>query len=108
MRLLFIIFCFIPGYLHAMHVEGSVPVVRHLNEHKRIDLNQASANQIVHAFKGLGEKRALAIVEWRDAHHGFKSLDDLRQVKGFGPMFMKHHARQIKRAFVVHTRGIHE
>ena len=101
---------FMPLSLQAKsrHQHQKAPVVRHTKAEMQIDLNEASVTRLTHAFKGLGQKRAEAIVAWRKAYHGFKNIDDLAKVKGFGPAFMKRHARQINRIFVVHTRGKHE
>lgn len=48
-----------------------------------IDINNASAAQLM-TLKGIGGKKAQAIIDYRTAHGSFKSLDDLSQVKGIG------------------------
>lgn len=50
----------------------------------RLDLNAASAGELM-ALPGIGEKRALAIVGWRDANGPFRCVDDLDDVRGIGP-----------------------
>ena len=50
----------------------------------RLDLNKASAGELM-ALPGIGEKRARAIVAWRDANGPFRSVNDLDQVRGIGP-----------------------
>lgn len=48
-----------------------------------ININTADAKTIVAAhLKGIGEKRAAAIVAYRGEHGVFKSIDDLKKVKG--------------------------
>lgn len=49
----------------------------------RVDINKASAAEL-QALKGIGAKTAQAIVEYRNAHGAFKSVDDLKHVKGIG------------------------
>ena len=50
-----------------------------------ININTASAKQISTALKGVGPKKAEAIVQYRKAHGPFKSLHELQSVKGIGP-----------------------
>lgn len=49
----------------------------------RIDINTASAAEF-QTLKGIGKKKAAAIVANRDANGPFKSVDDLTRVKGIG------------------------
>jgi competence protein ComEA len=49
-----------------------------------LDLNSATVGQL-DALPGVGPVLAQRIVAWRDAHGGFRSVDDLRQVTGIGP-----------------------
>ena len=47
-----------------------------------VNRNTASRDELV-AVPGIGPSKAQAIVEHRKAHGPFKSVDDLKQVKGF-------------------------
>ena len=49
-----------------------------------IDINSADASTLASAIIGVGESKAIAIVEYRDAHGPFTSVDDLSNVKGIG------------------------
>jgi competence ComEA-like helix-hairpin-helix protein len=49
-----------------------------------LDLNEAAWYELA-LLPGLGEKKARAVVAWREEHGRFKSLADLEQVKGVGP-----------------------
>lgn len=49
----------------------------------KVDLNKATASQL-ETIKGIGPKLAGAIIKYRKEHHGFKSLDELKSVKGIG------------------------
>jgi competence protein ComEA len=49
----------------------------------QINLNTATAAQL-EALNGVGAAKAAAIVAYRDAHGGFKSVDELAKVKGIG------------------------
>lgn len=47
-----------------------------------VNINTADAQTLAANIIGVGEKRALAIVAFRDEHGPFKSVDELTQVKG--------------------------
>src|SRR4051812_16222363 len=48
-----------------------------------VNINSADAQTIVNAhIKGIGKKRAEAIVAYRQQHGPFKSVDDLKNIKG--------------------------
>jgi competence protein ComEA len=49
-----------------------------------VNINTADAETLAVALDGVGASRARAIVEYRDAHGPFRSVDDLAQVKGIG------------------------
>jgi competence protein ComEA len=49
-----------------------------------VNINTADASTLATALDGVGAARAKAIVEYREAHGPFKSVDDLAQVKGIG------------------------
>lgn len=48
-----------------------------------VNINTATQSEL-EAVKGLGPAKAKAIISYREANGGFKSLDDLDNVKGFG------------------------
>ena len=50
---------------------------------KQLSLATATAQQL-ETLDGIGPKLATAIVAYRDRHHGFKSVDELREVDGIG------------------------
>ncbi len=49
-----------------------------------VNINLADANTIAGNLKGIGLKKAEAIVAHRDANGPFKAADDLTVVKGIG------------------------
>jgi len=51
----------------------------------KINVNTASAKELM-KVKGLNASKAKAIVSYRKKHGDFKSLDDLKMVKGFKKM----------------------
>ena len=49
-----------------------------------ININTADASALAAGIQGVGEKRAQAIVEYRNAHGEFVNVDALANVKGIG------------------------
>jgi len=49
-----------------------------------VDINSADAETISAELDGVGMAKAQAIVEYRQKHGPFKSVDELAQVKGIG------------------------
>lgn len=68
---------------------------------RKIDLNKADANALTGSFKGIGKKRAEAIVAYRTEHNGFKSLEEFSQIKGFGQGFVNTNREKLKEVFEV-------
>ncbi|MBO9598928.1 MAG: helix-hairpin-helix domain-containing protein [Cohnella sp.] len=55
----------------------------------RLNLNEATASQL-ESLPGIGPAKAAAIIAYRDKHGGYRSVDELLEVKGIGPkMLMK-------------------
>ncbi len=48
-----------------------------------VNINTASVAEL-DAVKGIGPSKAKAIVEYREKNGPYKTLDDLKEVKGFG------------------------
>jgi competence protein ComEA len=49
-----------------------------------VNINTADKAALMSGIKGVGEKRAEAIIAWRDQNGPFKSVDDLASVTGIG------------------------
>lgn len=49
-----------------------------------VDINTASAEELAEALNGVGEAKARAIVEYREANGPFTHIDELINVRGIG------------------------
>lgn len=61
----------------------------------KIDINKAGVDELS-SIKGIGVKKAEAIVKYRKSHGKFKSYDDLENVKGIGPSLVENIKKDIK------------
>ena len=66
-----------------------------------INLNTADAKQLSKSVKGIGVKRAEAIIKYREAHGPFKSISELSQVPGFGKNFITTHFDELQKIFTI-------
>lgn len=54
-----------------------------------LNINLASAEELAAVMNGVGANKANAIVEYRNEHGDFSSLDELIFVKGIGPSVLE-------------------
>ena len=59
-----------------------------LSAAQAVNINTASKAELM-SVRGIGEKRAEAIIAYRDQNGPFKSVDDLESVQGVGPSILK-------------------
>jgi len=55
----------------------------------KVDLNKADAKELMQ-IKGINAAKAKAIITFRKQHGDFKSVDEIKEVKGFKNMNEKH------------------
>jgi competence protein ComEA len=61
-----------------------------------IDINKADAKTIAKELDGIGLSRAQAIVEYREKNGAFKTIDELRKVKGIGAKTLEQNRSNIR------------
>lgn len=54
-----------------------------------VNINTADAETLAANIKGVGDKKAEAIVEYRKAHGPFQKAEDLTNIKGIGPKLIE-------------------
>jgi len=59
-----------------------------------VNVNTATKEELT-SIKGIGEKRAQEIIDYRKKNGNFKSVDDLGKVPGIGPGLMKQIRSQV-------------
>ena len=67
----------------------------------KINLNTADVSTLTQSFKGVGRKRAEAIIAYREANGGFKSIQDLVLVKGIGNQFIERNLKKLEETYSV-------
>jgi competence protein ComEA len=61
----------------------------------KVNINKASAAEIAAALKGIGLKKAQAIVDYRKKFGDFKTVDELTAVKGIGQKTLQNNRQKI-------------
>lgn len=51
----------------------------------RVNINTASAATLDECLSGIGPAYAQRIIEYREAHRGFKNIEEIQEVRGIGP-----------------------
>ena len=50
----------------------------------KVDINRADAKMLAQNLKGIGDKKAKAIIKYRKQHGSFENINQLLKVKGIG------------------------
>ena len=66
-----------------------------------VDINRADAATMIENWKGIGEKKAKAIVAYRKKNGNFSDIDDLKNVDGIGDGIIKNN-----RKYMSVTKGV--
>jgi competence protein ComEA len=93
--------CLISFLVQATEKPVQTGISAPILEEKRIHLNSADALTLNHSVPGIGEKRAQAIVSYREQHGPFKSIQELAQVRGLGIKFVKNRMEQMQAVYVI-------
>ncbi len=108
-NLLFVVVGLTVGILNAQAVEKptrppatkmqiakvSQPGVTRAAVQQRVNINTAGVEALSSGLKGIGPKKAQAIIDFRKQYGAFKSLAELTQVKGIGPATLEKNSGRI-------------
>lgn len=61
-----------------------------------VNINKAGPEEIAASLQGIGLKKARDIVEFREKHGGFKTVEQLRDVKGIGDRMLEKNRANIR------------
>ena len=71
-------------YADNTHQAVKQPAATEAHQDAPVNINKADADTLA-ALPGIGDKKAKAIVAYRDAHGAFQQSKDLADVKGISP-----------------------
>lgn len=97
------------GSITVVNANGNLPsqsLISHPpqiagGEIEKIDLNSADLKTIADAINGIGPKRALAIVKYRDTHGPFATIEELANVKGISSKFVENRIEELNEKFTI-------
>lgn len=87
---------FIPEVPSEVKHSGSVLFKKDIEEDNgsnivdgKVNINTATREEIIEFLPGVGEKIAGRILSYRETYGGFKSIEEIMQIKGIGEKFFE-------------------
>ena len=62
----------------------------------KISINTATADELAAALNGVGQKKAEAIISYREKYGPFSQVEQLKEVPGFGPSLVDRNLSRMK------------
>jgi competence protein ComEA len=75
----------------SLAMEDAVPVPA-----QTVNINSADAQTLAQMLNGVGDKKAQAIITYRETYGPFESVDELAEVKGIGKALIQSNRGLIK------------
>ncbi len=83
-HLLFVASLFLlPTSTQVLAVDNNDDLLSTMEMADKVNINKASDNELA-SIKGIGAKKAQAIISYRDENGDFANIEDLMKVKGIG------------------------
>lgn len=76
------------NYLNSNIQKESTELFQEENDTIRVNINTASESELV-SLDGIGPSKAENIIEYRETHGGFSSIEEIMNVKGIGKKIFK-------------------
>lgn len=87
-----LLFCF-TSFAQAQQMPEVSKVINTVKQ--TVNINQASLDDLI-LLKGIGVKRAKAIIAYREMNGKFASVDDLKKVSGIGTKVLDDNRQRLK------------
>lgn len=65
-------------------------------KYSSVNINSANEKELMLSLKGIGKKKAKAIIDYRKKHGQFKTVEDLAKVKGIGKKLIEKNKQRIR------------
>ena len=65
-------------------------------KYSSVNINSANEKELMLSLKGIGKKKAKAIIDYRKKHGQFKTVEDLAKVKGIGEKLIEKNKQRIR------------
>lgn len=79
----------------GVYVQAAEPEPQAAVSAMSVNINTADAELIADVLKGIGLKKAQAIVAWREQHGKFTAVEQLSEIKGIGESTLAKNAGRI-------------
>ncbi len=79
----------------GVYVQAAEPEPQATVSAMSVNINTADAELIADILKGIGLKKAQAIVAWREQHGKFTAVEQLSEIKGIGESTLAKNAGRI-------------
>ncbi|WJW81394.1 ComEA family DNA-binding protein [Moellerella wisconsensis] len=72
------------------------PAVVSTTSNDLVNINKADADELALKLSGIGVRKAQAIIDYREKFGDFKSIENLQEVNGIGPLFIENNRDKLK------------